>query len=108
MKIKIYKKLADFEHAKYIKDREISKLLDIERKWFRMKFPIFLEKQYYGEVTDPYSGAEYNSFYTIVKSCTLNFYTKYSNGSSNWFFFATTDIRIPEHKLNEWKLLWKK
>ena len=108
MKIKIYRKLSDYESIPFIKDRELAILIDTQRKWFRMKFPVFLKKQYYGEVIDPYTGAEYNSFYIVVKSYTINFYSKYSNSTSNWFYFSNTDIRVPECKLNEWKQLWKK
>lgn len=102
MKIKIYRKLSDYEVVPFIKDKEIAILIDTERKWFRMKFPLFFKKSYYGEVTDAYTGIEYNSFYKIVKSCTINFYTKYSNGT-RWFYFQGIDIRVPEHKIQEWE-----
>ena len=103
MKIKIYRKLSDYEITSFIKDKELAILIDTERKWFRMKFPLFLKKQHYGEVIDPYTGIEYNSFYKIVKSCTINFYTKYSSGVTRWFYFQCMDIKVPEHKLQEWE-----
>lgn len=103
MKIKIYRKLSDYEVTPFIKEKEIAILIDAERKWFRIKFPLFFKKQHYGEVIDQYTGIEYNSFYKIVKSCTINFYTKYSSGKTKWFYFQCIDIKVPEEKIKEWE-----
>jgi hypothetical protein len=103
MRIKLYRKLADFEISEFVKNKEISILIDFERKWFQVKFPIFFKKDYFGPVIDEYTGLEYNDFYKIVKIVKFWPYIRTSSGYNSFFKKIIYDIKVPQNKIKDWE-----
>lgn len=104
MKIKLYKKIADFEVTEFVKNKEIAVLIDLDRKWFQVKFPIFFRKEYFGPIIDDYTGLEYNDFYKKVKIVKFWPYIRTSNSYNCFFGRAIYDIKVPQNKIKDWEI----
>lgn len=102
MKFKFYTKLSEFENTKFIRNNEFAILIDFNKKWFSLKFPIFLKEEHFGSVIDQYTGAEYNDFYREVKIIRFSPIIKTQNGYKFIWFYSDT-LNIPTKILDYWR-----